>query len=437
MISFGSKVVDREDAAKLVGKAAGTLRNLGFFKVLTPVAGGGRGTKELYDLEQTGFLAIHMPRTKGAAIPEVPALTDPAALAEGELRELVRRVLTEEKNDGVVNDLTSDQVQELDEQELRAWVRGRELLTLEEARLVIPEERRPTKSTMESYYRGSKATRLPDPDAVFYGVAFWLRATIERWNAQERRAAHGIKGHGRPARTIAAPVVVTEPAVEAIVTVTPEASAPQADVHQILPAAASTASAVRQAGNGQAVTAVVSAPGATSGRTGAARCPAGGQIRIRMEVSRGYAEVTRKLRTSEHVIATAEVLDGETAWINRISVAPVHQGHGHATALLLAVLRPFDDVEIALAAVPFEAPASRIRLGLGVLRAWYARHGFEAAPLRGDPDRIADGWLHGRGHRPGREGARVGGVRGLTRGGETRLKAVALRRSRCSSTARR
>ncbi|WP_331727338.1 hypothetical protein OG871_40105 (plasmid) [Kitasatospora sp. NBC_00374] len=227
MISFGRKVVDREDVAVLAGKAVGTLRNLGAFKALTPVAGGGRGTKELYDLEQARFLASHLPRTKTDNLPQVPAATDVCALSAEQLRAEVRRVLLEEEQEGVVGDLTIAQADALGEQDLRAWVRGRELLTLEEARMAVPHERRPTKSTMESYYRGSKATRLPEPDAVFYGVAFWTRATIERWNSLERRPAHGIKGHGRPAGTsgatavpvesaekTAASVIVDEPTVE-------------------------------------------------------------------------------------------------------------------------------------------------------------------------------------------------------------------------------
>ncbi|MFJ9167337.1 hypothetical protein ACIRN5_23545, partial [Lysinibacillus fusiformis] len=219
MISLGNSVIDRDDVATLAGKAAGTLRNLGAFKALTPVAGGGRGTKELYDLEQARFLASHLPRTRTDDLPQVPAATDACALSEEQLRAEVCRVLLEEEREGVVGDLTIVQADALGVEDLRAWVRGRDLLTLEEARMAVPQERRPTKSTMESYYRGSKATRLPEPDAVFYGVAFWTRATIERWNSLERRPAHGVKGHGRPAGTSSATAVRAESAEKAAASV--------------------------------------------------------------------------------------------------------------------------------------------------------------------------------------------------------------------------
>ncbi|MFG2845987.1 hypothetical protein ACGF12_22875 [Kitasatospora sp. NPDC048296] len=212
MISIGRKVIDREGVAALAGKAVGTLRNAGCFKELTVLAGRGPGSKELYDLEQARVAAANARRPKGESPAPIPALTDLGALGADELRALAREVLIEEAKDGAETDLTVEALDSLDEQELRTWVRGRELLTLEEARMALPEERRPTKSTMESYFHGSKATRLPEPDAEFYGVAFWRRATIERWNAEGRRPAHGIKGHGRPAGTGAASSAPEQPA---------------------------------------------------------------------------------------------------------------------------------------------------------------------------------------------------------------------------------
>ncbi|MET9396095.1 hypothetical protein [Kitasatospora sp. NPDC002965] len=223
MISFGRKVIDREDLAVKAGRAVGTLRNAGVFRQLDTVAGGGRGAKELYDLEQACVAATNVRLRKGEAPVPVPAPADHDAVGAQELRDLVREVLLQECEDGAVAGLSVEALNALTERELRDWVRGHELLTLEEARMSVPQERRPTKSTMESYCNGSKTT-LPPADAVFYGVSFWFRATIEAWN-RARKPAHGIKGHGRPAGTTAA-VAVAAPEADGTVEQTVQADEP-------------------------------------------------------------------------------------------------------------------------------------------------------------------------------------------------------------------
>ncbi|MGV9268079.1 hypothetical protein ACWDRR_25840 [Kitasatospora sp. NPDC003701] len=224
MISFGRKVIDREDLAVKAGRAVGTLRNAGVFRELDAVAGGGRGAKELYDLEQACVAAANARLGKGEDPVPVPAPADYDALGAQELRALVREVLLQKCEDGAVAGLTVEALDALTERELRDWVRGHELLTLEEARMSVPQERRPTKSTMESYCNGSK-TALPPADAVFYGVSFWFRATIEAWNGA-RKPAHGIKGHGRPAGTAAAAVPVAAPEADGTVEQTVQADEP-------------------------------------------------------------------------------------------------------------------------------------------------------------------------------------------------------------------
>ncbi|MER5352621.1 hypothetical protein ABT093_20090 [Kitasatospora sp. NPDC002551] len=270
MISFGRKVIDREDLAVKAGRAVGTLRNAGVFRELDAVAGGGRGAKELYDLEQACVAAANVRLRKGEAPVPVPAPADHDELGAQELRALVREVLLQECEDGAVAGLTVEALDALTEPELRDWVRGHELLTLEEARMSVPQERRPTKSTMESYCNGSK-TALPPADAVFYGVSFWFRATIEAWNGA-RKPAHGIKGHGRPAgtATAAAAVAVAAPkadgTVEQTVQADEPAGRPQASAGPVLDAAAShTASDTDAPGDpvdgGQRAQAGTGAPG--------------------------------------------------------------------------------------------------------------------------------------------------------------------------------
>ncbi|MDH6711337.1 hypothetical protein P3T27_008095 [Kitasatospora sp. MAA19] len=70
----------------------------------------------------------------------------------------------------------------------------KDLLDLEEARLSIPAERRPTEKTMNTYRAPSSDTRLPDPVDVF-GTEYWPRAVIEDWD--EKRKPVGNPA-GRP-----------------------------------------------------------------------------------------------------------------------------------------------------------------------------------------------------------------------------------------------
>lgn len=104
-----------------------------------------------------------------------------------------------------------------------------------------------------------------------------------------------------------------------------------------------------------------------------------------IELTTNYPELTWTLHAPNgEPIGRAEALDGETVWLNRISI-PVHRGHGYATILLKAVLGHFPDVTIGLAAVP---PSTSAGLNRAELQAWYERHGFQPAPQPGDPDRM-------------------------------------------------
>jgi hypothetical protein len=63
-----------------------------------------------------------------------------------------------------------------------------DLLTEEEGRLSLPEERRPAKSTWTSYKNhrtksGGRAARFPEPDVIFADVEYWYRQTFADWLA--------------------------------------------------------------------------------------------------------------------------------------------------------------------------------------------------------------------------------------------------------------
>ncbi|MER5352580.1 winged helix-turn-helix transcriptional regulator [Kitasatospora sp. NPDC002551] len=200
---IGRKVIDRDSLADMAGWNARSLSNKGAYKHLDVVAGGGRGSKELYDLEQAEALARNLQMQKNKKKDEfvrqeaIPSLPDYDSYFDDELRGMIRSWLDEETEDGTIVALEPDELDVMTEQDLRDWVSGHELLSLEEARMAVPLDRRPTKSTWESYYRGSK-TSLPDPDRTFYGVDFWFRATIERWNEKERNAVGFNAGAHRP-----------------------------------------------------------------------------------------------------------------------------------------------------------------------------------------------------------------------------------------------
>ncbi|WP_209312466.1 hypothetical protein [Streptomyces lonarensis] len=73
----------------------------------------------------------------------------------------------------------------------------RDLLDLEEARLSLPEDRRPSPATWKGYRYGDK-TRLPEPDTTVGNADLWYRQTISDWDGQ-RPAPGGMKGRaGRP-----------------------------------------------------------------------------------------------------------------------------------------------------------------------------------------------------------------------------------------------
>ncbi|MFD6471351.1 GNAT family N-acetyltransferase [Streptomyces goshikiensis] len=99
-----------------------------------------------------------------------------------------------------------------------------------------------------------------------------------------------------------------------------------------------------------------------------------------------YPELVWELRTSGAVVGRLEALDGETVWISSIVILPDKRGHGYASLLLDAVLAHFPDITIGLAANPLPSPKGG--LDRGQLQAWYGRHGFAPAPMRGDPHRM-------------------------------------------------
>ncbi|MFD5610513.1 helix-turn-helix domain-containing protein [Kitasatospora sp. NPDC127060] len=216
MIMIGRGVIDREDLAAKAGWNARSLGNKGAYKQIDSVA-GGLGSKELFDLEQSETLARNFAKQKGKRKPPepetleiIPSLPDYSTFTEYELRGLIRSWLDQEAEDGTIVDLTADELDAMSEQDLQEWVAGHELLSLEEARMAVPKDRRPTYKTWESYYAGVKAannpayastkrTRLPDPDRTFYGVDFWFRSTIELWNTEGRNPVGGVKGQAAPA----------------------------------------------------------------------------------------------------------------------------------------------------------------------------------------------------------------------------------------------
>ncbi|MEV7124311.1 hypothetical protein [Kitasatospora griseola] len=203
MIPLGRKVIDRDTLAKKAGWSAGAINNKGYYKTIETLAGGGRGTKVLFDLAQAEVLIGNLQKLKAnkgkdtVQLETIPSLPDYSAFTVDELRGLVRTWLAGEKEDGTLVDLDADELDAMNEEDLQEWIAGHELLALEEARLAIPSERRPKKTTWESYYRGDK-TQLPDPDRTYYGVDFWFRDTLLDWNANERRRVGAPKGTGRP-----------------------------------------------------------------------------------------------------------------------------------------------------------------------------------------------------------------------------------------------
>ncbi|MET9396153.1 hypothetical protein [Kitasatospora sp. NPDC002965] len=209
MIMLGREVIDREELAAQAGWHVRSLSNMGAYAQLTPVAGGGRGSKALYDLQQAEVLIRNLQKEKAVArmkkdrpqiVPEaIPSLPDYSSYTEHELRGLIRSWLEQQEEDGTVVGLTMENLDAMGEQDLQDWVSGHELLTLEEARLAVPEERRPTPKTWESYYARTKVTSLPDPDRTFFGMDFWFRETIVRWDAEQRRRVGDNAGGHRPA----------------------------------------------------------------------------------------------------------------------------------------------------------------------------------------------------------------------------------------------
>ncbi|MFG2845937.1 winged helix-turn-helix transcriptional regulator [Kitasatospora sp. NPDC048296] len=204
MIMIGRRVIDREDLADKAGWNVNSLRNKGAFKQLDRVA-GGQGAKELYDLEQAEVLARNFQKLKGkrkapepGTLETIPSLPDYSTYTEYELRGLIRSWLEAEADDGTIVDLEADELDSMTQQDLQDWVSGHELLTLTEARMAVPKDRRPTPKTWESYYARTKVTSLPDPDRTFYGVDFWFRATIERWNEERKERGYNAGFH-RPA----------------------------------------------------------------------------------------------------------------------------------------------------------------------------------------------------------------------------------------------
>ncbi|MQS17510.1 hypothetical protein F7Q99_36325 [Streptomyces kaniharaensis] len=197
MIRLGRSAVDREQIAAMAGKNVRTLSNKKAFDVLDVVR-GGNGSKVLHDLEQAQVLVANLGLKKGQEPAPIPAIPDPTDYTEHELRGYIISALQAEKEAGFVHDITVEELDEMDEDGLREYIDGHDLLDLEEARMAIPEDRRPTESTMHSYYTGHKGTSLPEPDRTFAGKDHWFRDTIVEWNRSGRRG-RGSGAGGRPA----------------------------------------------------------------------------------------------------------------------------------------------------------------------------------------------------------------------------------------------
>ncbi|MEV7177846.1 winged helix-turn-helix domain-containing protein [Kitasatospora sp. NPDC093679] len=197
MIRAGRNALDRDAIAQKAGLSVGTIRNKKLLADLTPVSRPD-ARKELFDAEQAqvvidNYLAGKRgKRSEPAPAPKrIPSLPDYDDFNEDELRGHLRAFLDAEQEIGFEHGFTADDLESMNEEQLRATLDGLDLLDLEEARLSIPEDRRPTQNTMEAYYYGSKSTGLPDADRTIGGIDHWYRSTMRRWNEQERRRRGG------------------------------------------------------------------------------------------------------------------------------------------------------------------------------------------------------------------------------------------------------
>jgi DNA-binding CsgD family transcriptional regulator len=192
MIRLGRSAIDRDGIADMAGKNVRTLSNKKVFDVLDVVR-GGMGAKVLYDLEQAQVLVANLGLKKGQEPAPIPAIPDPTGYTEHELRGYIIDALQEEKGDGFVHDITVEELDEMDEDALREYIDGHDLLDLEEARMAIPADRRPTEKTMYNYYYGNKGTTLPEADRTICGKDHWFRSTIDDWNRNGRLARGQVK----------------------------------------------------------------------------------------------------------------------------------------------------------------------------------------------------------------------------------------------------
>ncbi|MEU3497606.1 hypothetical protein ABZ747_29455 [Kitasatospora cineracea] len=79
-----------------------------------------------------------------------------------------------------------------------------DLFDLEEAYLLVPEDRRPTISTWRTYAtstnrKSERLTSIPEADTEVHGVKHWKRSTIANWDQHERFLQGEAKAGGRPA----------------------------------------------------------------------------------------------------------------------------------------------------------------------------------------------------------------------------------------------
>ncbi|MFE4602415.1 hypothetical protein ACFRKE_16350 [Kitasatospora indigofera] len=78
-----------------------------------------------------------------------------------------------------------------------------DLFDLEEAYLLVPEDRRPTISTWRTYAtstnrKNPRLTSIPENDTVVHGVKHWKRSTIRNWDQNDRFLLGEAKAGGRP-----------------------------------------------------------------------------------------------------------------------------------------------------------------------------------------------------------------------------------------------
>ncbi len=173
MIPYGVTPVDSQFIADLRGISLVTLRRHKPWDQLPPTLSRPGAKQRLWAKDQ--ILAAE----QGLPIPPLP-------------RQLAPQEMTEEQRAAVQAGQCAPTTPHPDDL-LDAW----------ESRLVVPEERRPTWSTWQSYLfriTGPQANEGPEarPQDNFFGVQHYRRAAVEKWAAERRRPGGGPGRQGAP-----------------------------------------------------------------------------------------------------------------------------------------------------------------------------------------------------------------------------------------------